>query len=422
MVDNKPERKVLILCDAFPPAFGPRMGYLCKYLADSNWKPTVVVESVPGKMFSFLADSCPVHFVNFYKKKGKWSSRLEWMKTFLADLLFDYKDRCMIQTAEKVMLQERFDLILCSTYRTFPLPAALQLAQKHNLPLIADNRDIIEQYPGNEFMHRQFPSIMGIDKLISSFFRNKLLKERNSVLRAADCVITISPWHVSTLKQYNPNVELIYNGFDPELFYPVPAPSPLFTITYTGRLISTAMGNPELLFLALKKLGQNGDLPASECRVSWYVDKTSEEMIRQEVKKHQVEEFMDYHEFVPGQEVPGILNQSSVLLVLCNKSSGTGLKGLMSTKFFEFIGVEKPILCIQSDEDCLEAAIHEANAGLAGRTVEEVCEFLTSTYRQWKEQGFTSAPIRREVLSKYSRKEQAAQFVRIFESVIANKR
>lgn len=91
---------------------------------------------------------------------------------------------------------------------------------------------------------------------------------------------------------------------------------------------------------------------------------------------------------------------------------------MMSTKFFEALGVEKPILCVRSDEDCLEKAIRETNAGLAGRNEEEVYQFLRNTYQQWKEQGYTSANIRKEILSKYSRKDQAAQFVEIFNQTI----
>ena len=37
---------------------------------------------------------------------------------------------------------------------------------------------------------------------------------------------------------------------------------------------------------------------------------------------------------------------------------------------------------------------------------------------EWKEKGFTTSSIRSEVLQNYSRKEQAKQFVRIFENII----
>ena len=38
--------KLLIICDMFPPAFAPRMGYLCKYLTRMGWEVTVVTEYI----------------------------------------------------------------------------------------------------------------------------------------------------------------------------------------------------------------------------------------------------------------------------------------------------------------------------------------------------------------------------------------
>ena len=46
-------KRVLILCDLFPPAFGPRMGYLCKYLKQAGWQVEVVAEAMDDKTFAF---------------------------------------------------------------------------------------------------------------------------------------------------------------------------------------------------------------------------------------------------------------------------------------------------------------------------------------------------------------------------------
>ena len=56
-------KRVLILCDLFPPAFGPRMGYLCKYLTGEGWTPVVVTEQVPGDTFDFLCKGVDVTYV-----------------------------------------------------------------------------------------------------------------------------------------------------------------------------------------------------------------------------------------------------------------------------------------------------------------------------------------------------------------------
>lgn len=46
--------KLLIICDMFPPAFAPRMGYLCKYLTRMGWEVTVVTEYIEDNTFEFL--------------------------------------------------------------------------------------------------------------------------------------------------------------------------------------------------------------------------------------------------------------------------------------------------------------------------------------------------------------------------------
>lgn len=409
------KKKILILCDLFPPAFAPRMGYLCKYLQNSEWEPTVVTEKVDGTMFTFLTDTCPATYISFYRTGTGWKSKLDWAKVFFADLLFGYKDRVMVKTAEQLIRKNAFDLILCSTYRTYPLPAALKLAQKYGLPLIVDNRDIMEQFPKDKFFSHNLPSLFGLEKLFSAYFRRKLLKDRNRVLRAADCITTVSPWHVEFLKQYNPNVRLIYNGFDPELFYPEHTPTNQFTITFTGRLVSPAMGNPGMLFGALQRLADENILTPATCRVDWYTNESTERIIRMEAEKFKsAGDFLRFHRFLPANEIPPVLRRSSVLLIMCTKSNENNMKGLMSTKFFEALGVEKPVLCVQSDEDCLEATIRETQSGLAARTEQEAYLFLLDAYKQWKEQGFTSSPVRREAVDRFSRKEQALQFIELF--------
>lgn len=408
-------KKVLIICDLFPPSFGPRMGYLCKYLKNSGWTPVVLTEKVDDSTFSFLADECSVTYINFFTAQNKVLHKIQWFITFMLDLCFNYKDKRMYKEACKLINHDNFSLILCSTYRTFPLLAAQKAAEKKHLPFIADIRDIIEQYSGNEFIAHTLPTLFGLEKILIGLFKRKSIRTRNQALRSAEYVTTISPWHVRTLKQYNPNLELIYNGFDPELFYPDQKKTDQFVITYTGRLLSTAMRDPGLLLEALAILSKKEILSPSTCQVRWYVDETSWILIAREAEKAGVIQYMDYKGYVSASEIPRILNNSSVLLLLTNRAEGSGPKGVMTTKFFESLAVEKPILCVRSDESYLEAAIAESGAGLAARTVGEVHDFLAQQYKEWKEKGYTQSRIDKTAIKKYSRKEQTRQFIRIFE-------
>ncbi|MDR2774502.1 MAG: hypothetical protein LBC19_07140 [Tannerella sp.] len=416
------KKSVLILCDIFPPAFGPRMGYLCKYLRLNGWKPVVITEFIDEDFFSFLKGNAEVSYIRYYNRKG-FAGKVEWAVTFLRDIMFGYKDKRMYRKALMISKKQQFDIILCSTYRTFPLPAARRLACTAGLPLIVDLRDIIEQYAGNEFIERKLPKIFGLGRLIACGFRKRNLAVRNKILRDAVCVTTVSPWHVSVLKAYNVNTQLIYNGYDPEIFYPSDKMTDKFFITYTGRLISPALRNPDLLFQAAEKLVKEKVITPDRFQIRWFVDDKSRALIVDAAGKYDgIEDYMEYFEYVPAAKIPDILNESSILLLLTNKADADGPKGIMTTKFFESLAVEKPILCVRGDEGCLEDVINRTRSGLSAHNADEVYDFIKGHYLRWIEGKPCEDNSDKNEIRKFSREEQAKQFVKIFDRVINDDR
>ncbi|MDR1938266.1 MAG: glycosyltransferase [Tannerellaceae bacterium] len=411
--------RILILCDLFPPAFAPRMGYLCKYLQQLGWSPTVLTETVEDEnAFSFLDGQCPVTRINYHTAQGKTGKKWQWLYVFVLDFCFDYKDRRMAKEADKLCRKHTFDILLCSSYRDFPLIAARKTACKHKIPLVIDLRDIIEQFTGHEYITHRLPAFWGLDKWLVAAFKWKSRSRRRRALAKADCITTVSPWHVEMLRPYNPRVELLYNGYDPELFYPEQKTTRQFIITYTGRLVSTAMRDPQLLTGALTILSGEGLINPGNCRVHWYIDEASETVLEEVFEKAGVLAYMDFKGYAPAHKIPAALNGSSLLLLLANKASGNGPKGIMTTKIFEYFAVEKPILCVRSDESYLAALLDETKAGIAATAVEEVCDFIRHYFRQWQEKGYTSVTVNREVTTAFSRRKQAEQFIRLFTQLI----
>ena len=418
----------------FPPAFGPRMGYLCKYLKNNGWNPVVMTEYIDEKMFSFLAKDVDVTYVRYYYKKG-FSGKIEWGWTFFRDMLFGYKDKRMYMEALKISEKyacspeehtgqfkcKAFDLVLCSTYRTFPMWAAWHFAKRMRLSLVVDLRDIIEQYTGNEFITHNLPKFLGLDKLIASVFRKRSLATRNKILKEAAAVTTISPWHVSILKQYNANTQLIYNGYDPKIFYPEKIKADKFFITYTGRLLSTAMRNPDLLFQAVRRLVEEGIISLDTFRIRWFTDNVSKKNITEAAGKYNgISEYMDYFGYVPASKIPKVLNESSIQLLLTNKADANGPKGVMTTKFFESLAVGKPILCVRGDEGCLEEVINRTRSGLSAHNADEVYDFIKEHYMHWKENTSYTCNSDKEEIKKFSRETQALQFIHLFEEIAAH--
>lgn len=398
----------------FPPAFGPRMGYLCKYMKRAGWEPVVVTEQIDDNTFSFLKGETEVTYVKFYKIKEGVLRKLEWICILLLDFLFHYKDRKMTKVATRLLEKGGYGGILCSTYRSFPLPAAQKLAAQFQLTLVTDLRDIIEQYAAHEYIASTFHTFPWLDKKITTLFRHKLLDDRNKALKKADYVTSVSPWHIEKLKPYNPKVELVYNGYDPEIFFPKQHTTSQFIITYTGRVISLATRDPRILFEAISLLDKEKRIAPDDFRLQWYIDDCSKALLEQAAAPYSISQYMDFFGYVPASEIPDILNHSSVLLQLANKFASDGPKGFMTTKLFEAMAVEKPLLCVRSDESYLETAIQKTHTGVAARTVEEVCAFLQEQYKFWKNKGFTQVNADRKAVEEYSRMKQAEQFMRIF--------
>jgi glycosyltransferase involved in cell wall biosynthesis len=299
------------------------------------------------------------------------------------------------------------------------LVAAKNLSLKNGIPLITDLRDIIEQYTGNEFIDSKISNISFLNDFIATQFKKKLLRLRNETLNKSDYVTTVSEWHVEILQQYNDHVRLIYNGFDSDLFYPKKIISNQFKITYTGKIISLLMRDPSLLFSAVAELSKNGIIDSDLFRIQFYTDERSKEMILSSANKYGITDFIDFFDYVTVDKIPDILNDSSVLLLLTNESSNDGPKGVMTTKFFEYLAVEKPILCVKNDGALLEKAIRNTKAGISARTQEEVIEFLIEKYNEWKSNGYTHIESDKEKIRQYSRDFQAKQFISVFESVIS---
>ena len=125
-------KKILIICDLFPPAFGPRMGYLCKYLRNYGWEPVVLAEHVEQNTFTFLANKCEVTHINFYTAKNKIIRKLQWACILLLDLLWGYKDVRMYREAQKLIRKNKFELYYAVVSEVF-------LYQQHNVSPIHIN-------------------------------------------------------------------------------------------------------------------------------------------------------------------------------------------------------------------------------------------------------------------------------------------
>lgn len=357
------KNKILILTDPYgKPAYAPRLRCLCDYL--HQWGYDIDVYTEPMEPYDF-PHAYPITEIPVYKNRIDWAIKSLW------SLLTDWRNRHFSRELRRTISNKHYDLVFCTTFSTFPLRAALDVANERHIPLHVDIRDLDEQVPGAQYQsHRAWWTVP-----LRQWYRRVNIQRRNHVLRQATQITTVSPWHVDFIRQFNPNVHLVYNGFDNRTFYPDNIITNRFRISYIGRIYefqSTALLEQAVSELNLPDIDLDLHTPN--------------------------------HQPIPIHQVGNTIRHASIMVVLTNPAA----HGMMTTKFFEALGCDKPVLCIPSDNGCLADVIRETNAGIATGDIQQIKQFILDRYTEWKQNGYTRQNACNT--QAFSRQHQAEQF------------
>lgn len=410
--------RILIYAEVIvAPAYNPRLRYFCKHLQSQGYTVDMVCENADNiELFSSDINIYPIEYYKF--KKGIFA-KIEWLLKFVFNLISDFKGRYFYQKS-KHLFSNRYDIVISSTSFTFPLPTAAKVARKLHIPLVVDLRDIAEQSPDdNYFLAISPPPILG--NFIYKVYKKVYIARRNKAIAQAQSVTTVSPWHVKTLSTINPHTHLIYNGFDESVFVPTSANNTKFTITYFGRIFNEKMRDPHLLMQALQMLKDENKITTSNCAVKWYVEPSGKEIIANIALKHELTAFMEYNDFVHPEVLPKLMNDSSVLLILCSTLSEKRFYGMMTTKFFEALGCNRPVLCIPHPHDHLAELIEQNDCGLVGSNVTEVKLFLEEKITEWINNNRVEGRLNNEQRMQFSRLMGAQRLENIIIELINKK-
>lgn len=404
---DKMTKSILILADPFgKPSFSPRLRSICEYLYTHGWNIDVYTERFEQLHFEH---AYPIHEIDVYNHLEGKLADAEWVLKSIWSLFTDWRNRYFAKKICQEIKGRHYDLVFCTTFSTFPLYAALAASKLMNVPLHVDIRDIEEQVPGGQYRrHHSWWTTP-----VAAIYTSINIRRRNRVLKQAQQITTISPWHVEFLSQLNKNVHLIYNGYDENIFFPHDEPVDTFDIVYTGRIYSEIMQDHALLFEALTMLPDN-----MQMRLCFYVNDEGRAKMQALAKAYKVEHLMVYHDYVANHEVPDILHKSSILLVFNNKDTKNGPHGIMTTKFYEAMGVEKPLICVRSDEECMAQVMEETNVGIAATSPEQIRDFIVEKYEEWQTNGFTHQQVRDT--KRFSRQRQAAQMEHLLQLLKSN--
>lgn len=428
-------KDVLIITDLAYAS--PRIPGLCKYLAETGWKATVLTTPI-GKIhrerivvpnnyariievpYSGMMDFWK-KFVGFNVNKSLFaqleqkfpSSKNTFIESLLTNLfilggtLFAYPDEMRgwckpsIKAALKLIENEKFDAILSSSFPLTSHLIAQAITKRSGIPWLADLRDLWTQNHNYLFPKRKI-------------FETKLEK---NILSQAAALSTVSDSLSQKLQNRYPSayVSVISNGFDSDLINEPAFPlTEKFTITYTG-LIYKGKQNPAKLFAALKDLLSAGLMNRAQVLVRFYG-------MTQKWITHLAHEFnfqdivIQYGQILRDEVI--IKQRESQILLLCGWEEEYET-GVMPLKMFEYFAARRPILATGGTaNEQFRTILDETKAGHHAIEVNDIKNILYNHYRDYLKKKKVSYHGVPSLMDKYSYRYMANKFANVLNQIV----
>lgn len=386
----------------------PRIPALLSYLAEHDWRATVVTpplgaeaQSVLGlpddflecveiavapyrgdifwfwrKVLGVLGFSNRSSFTEQIKERvgtGKRGTVDRLMRAY--QTLFAIPDtewpwrRSALRLARSLIAGRRFDAILSSS----PFPTvhrvAATLKRQHDIPWIADLRDLWSQnhnYPFPEVRRR-------LDRWLEI-----------RTLRDADLLTTISRPLADRLKSlHGDRVAVVRNGYQPLSSTQPEALPERFTISYTGTIYAGKQ-NPGNILAALRHLFESGQVDRSLVALNFYGRHDS--TLQEAIVRQGLADVSSQHGILPRAEIRQRQRDSHLLLFLLWEDANE--QGIFPLKLYEYLDAGRPILATGvTGSDEIKDILVETGTGTVALTGPDVEQVLLDAYRSFLADG-----------------------------------
>lgn len=273
------------------------------------------------------------------------------------------------------------------------------LKKKHNIRWIADYRD---DWNTSE-----------LEKHSPSFINALQTKSEKKWVGSADLITSVSEHYVNKIKQFvNCSGVVILNGYDLQLLNRSSKTLPdIFRITYNGSLYKS---QPiEIFIKALKELILNNRFTVKiEIHFPGLAfDKVQEERILSlttEIKDH-----VHIYPRLAKEDVIELQLSSDLLLMVTHQN----LKGVPSSKLFEYFGLKKPILVVPGDNDIVDEYVSNTKSGFITYDISGTVKILQELI-ELKSKGEELLEFKNDdLLKSFSRKNQTKQLAEILNEI-----
>lgn len=408
-------KKILLITPYYYPANKPpshRIAKFSKYLPQYGWEPVVLCPEFTSrnepKWYDptlLNQDTCKTirvpYNVNPIKFQINRFTRLICKYSSLTFLQFWWPYRlyrAMLKQAEMLVANDKYDMILATTPLPYSLAIASKISQKYQIPWIADFRDIPAEHTAN----------IGRYSLENIFVRmhKKYCKSSSALLSVSQPLVdTISEWKCAP--QY-----VITNGFDmSEYEGEGEGDNDYFTMVYCGSIYASA--NPGLLLDALDIILEAKAEALEHFRLIIYgLDRWRYNLY---FSNRKCSHLIHLREQITHRESIQAQCNATALLFLTYPA----VKGIFTTKIFEYLGSGRPILSLPKDGGVIDDLLKETQAGLSGSTSQEVSRILLEWICEWKKTGNVEYKGITEVINKYTRQKQTEKLAGILDKLVA---
>jgi glycosyltransferase involved in cell wall biosynthesis len=230
-------------------------------------------------------------------------------------------------------------------------------------------------------------------------------------------VTTVSPtWRgllaEKTGRSPGETVTVVQNGFDVDDLSPgAAAPSTdAFEVTHVGSLYASR--NPTGLWRALRRLRDEGAVPALRIRLVGTVDPN----VRTALQAQGLMDVTEIVPYVPHDEAVAYMRRAGLLLL--SIESFPQDEGMMTGKIYEYLAAGRPIIGVGPPEGDAAALLQKTDGGqlFSRHDVSELSSFLWKHYAAWEE-GEPRSGASSDAIASYRRSAQTKLLAMILDAV-----
>lgn len=246
--------------------------------------------------------------------------------------------------------------------------------------------------------------------LIEGFVHRLEHESERKWVSNASCITSISGHYVAKISSHvSKPGHVILNGYseDVEALNSTPVDASAFIINYTGSLYDT---QPLELFLKAFRILKEKFAEKIKLKLQFpglAYDKKQEQRVRKGVNGF--ERDVSITERMSRKEVLEWQSKANLMLMFGH----TGLKGISSSKLYEYVGLRKRVLLAGNDHDIMEEILNSTGLGIICDTADEIVQALTKEIESFISNPQRQISCNEASVKSYSREYQTRHLAEI---------